>query len=40
MEYQDNRQQNMKRIAKLKMLERILIATFILVCALLTYFLL
>lgn len=39
MEYQDNQHENMKRIAKLKMLEKVLILTFILVCALLTYFL-
>jgi hypothetical protein len=39
MEHQYNQQENMKRIAKLKRLERILILAFVLVCALLTYFL-
>ncbi len=40
MEQTNNQQQNMKRIARLKRLERMLILAFILVCALLTYFLL
>jgi hypothetical protein len=39
MEHQYNQQENMKRIARLKRLERILILAFVLVCALLTYFL-
>jgi hypothetical protein len=39
MEHQDQQLENMKRIAKLKKLERVLILAFVLVCALLTYFL-
>lgn len=39
MEHQDKQLENMKRIAKLKKLERVLILAFVLVCALLTYFL-
>lgn len=40
MKQQFNRQKNLERIAKLKRLEKILIITFILVCALLSFFLL
>lgn len=39
MEHQDKQLENMKRIAKLKKLERVLILAFVLACALLTYFL-
>jgi len=39
MEHPYNQQENMKRIARLKRLERILILAFVLVCALVIYFL-